>query len=520
MTTFHAPRSDRRRAFQLFTRLAAALLIVVQPCLLQAAEIFTVDSNESWLTIFGDIEGLFPINEQVPGSLTSSVSGWLFADVLPNWLTIAGADLIPADQPGLYEPNNAPAQFAAQTTVLPGVDAWAAIRNASATVWNWGTPINPGGTFNAGDMSLAFSTGTLDYSIPLLGVNQFDTLSFLGSIPNVPASPGTVTFAGGLATITLPVYAETSTVTEFGFTLNIGIEGQIVATGPAAPQPLAITSPGAGFSVGLGELGNLFNPDMGVGFVRHADNYDPIAPGTPREGWGVSAGVASGIVDPQHFGTYNVVQTSATSDGTQATVSTKLTDNGIDDLLTIDQQYTFAAENVLKIDVTVTNVSSENQDVRFSRQVDWDVHPTEFFEVIDTSPFAHPVLDATYLGFETPDPLGWIQTTGPAGGEFGPGDLGAGFIVDLGQLVPGQSRTFTLYHAISDLGQDADALRAQLDSLANFQWLAIGRDSALFGNAAALGLAVVPEPSTWLLGLMGAAAMVLVARKRAKPAQR
>src|SRR5262245_23757964 len=69
-----------------------------------------------------------------------------------------------------------------------------------------------------------------------------------------------------------------------------------------------ILSPSMTFVVGIdyrpaaspAGIGNLFDPDAvvsgpdpiggaGVGFRRRSDGFDPIKPGTPIEGWGVSA---------------------------------------------------------------------------------------------------------------------------------------------------------------------------------------------------------------------------------------
>src|SRR5438067_11899712 len=83
----------------------------------------------------------------------------------------------------------------------------------------------------------------------------------------------------------------------------------VVAVCLAAALPAradVITSPDNAFEVGINPQstgtfnggGNLFDPNFAVGFLRTADGYDPIRPGTPREAYGVSAGSVGGYVDP------------------------------------------------------------------------------------------------------------------------------------------------------------------------------------------------------------------------------
>src|SRR5690242_18820664 len=51
-----------------------------------------------------------------------------------------------------------------------------------------------------------------------------------------------------------------------------------------------ITDPGNAFAVGIGTSGELYDTGSGIGFSRLADGYDPLAPGTPRDSWGLSIG--------------------------------------------------------------------------------------------------------------------------------------------------------------------------------------------------------------------------------------
>jgi hypothetical protein len=267
-------------------------------------------------------------------------------------------------------------------------------------------------------------------------------------------------------------------------------------TTPTSAQ--VITSPSGGYQVGIdGNFGNLYDGPSGIGFLRVADGYDPIAPGTPREAWGIAAGSISGYADTQNFGTSNlVINGSANFLANSASISHFL-NTGSSNLLQIDQNYTFAANNVLQIQTKVTNVSGSNQAVLFSRNVDWDIAPTPFNELTRLPALTGSVVNASFYGFESPDPLVPFGNTGT--GVFGPGDLGAGILIDLGSLADGQSISFNIFHALGDPGQSENDLINQLAGLGS-EFTITGFDSGANGptNFAALGfgLVAVPEPTT------------------------
>jgi len=288
---------------------------------------------------------------------------------------------------------------------------------------------------------------------------------------------------------------------------------------PASAQ--TITSPSGGYVVGInGSVGNLFDVPSNIGFLRVADGYDPILPGTPREAWGIAAGAVSGYADPNFVGVLNVAANGSSFLANSASVSTFL-NAGSGNLLQVDQSYSFAANNVLKIFTTVTNVSGSSQAVLFSRHVDWDIVPTPFAEVITVPAFGGSVLNASFFGFESPDPLVSFSSPGP--GVFGPGDLGAAFLLDLGSLANGDSISFNIFHGLSDPGQSEAGLTAQITGL-GASYVITGADSGAAGapsNFAALafGAVAVPEPTTWaLIGVvtLGTGAYSWNKRRKAK----
>src|SRR3954449_9130998 len=88
------------------------------------------------------------------------------------------------------------------------------------------------------------------------------------------------------------------------------IAAAVLASGTlmlAAPQAalanFVIDSTSGAFSVGVGPDGELYDNTTGTGFRRNADGFDPLAPGTPRDSWGISANGVGAWADYQDFGT-------------------------------------------------------------------------------------------------------------------------------------------------------------------------------------------------------------------------
>jgi hypothetical protein len=183
-----------------------------------------------------------------------------------------------------------------------------------------------------------------------------------------------------------------------------------------------ITSPGGGFAVGINAGGSIYTPTSGVGFQRLSDNYDPINPGTPTEGWGLALDGQVARGDDYWTGSSNISLNSENYFASSAVIDHTV--NG--GQATVSQRYSFYGENVIGIAVTVTNTSGGTiNSARYNREVDWDIQPSLFSEYARIDALAGEVVDSSYYGFEDRDPTTpFTSFGGVGGGLYGLGDLG------------------------------------------------------------------------------------------------
>ncbi len=302
-----------------------------------------------------------------------------------------------------------------------------------------------------------------------------------------------------------------------------------------------LTSPAGGFSVGIsagGTIGNIFTPSYSTGFLRTgAGGFDVL--GSPaqsfflhREAWGITAGGVSGYVDPSKAVppvSPNITLVSPlTFDPVKQTESVTLALAVPGGSLQIKQVIHFAAENVIDINVTLTNMTSGPlTNVEYRRLMSWEIPPwngspgsTAVNDQVVIPPFASPVVQASAF----PNDYSAIPTASipgedsPPGGEVVGGnpnsvaDLGAVITLALG-TIPGpnpitgafSSISFDIFEALNQTGQSGSGLVSELNGLgANFVILGTNAYPPAGTNFAAIGVevTVVPEPATvTLLGL-------------------
>jgi hypothetical protein len=268
------------------------------------------------------------------------------------------------------------------------------------------------------------------------------------------------------------------------------------------------------FTVGIGPNGELFDYNSYIGFRRLSDGYDPLAPGNPRDSWGVSDSSGSAWADQAYYGSSGVSSTYTTTPGTASYTTTTT------NMLTVVQNFGFLAPNILGITTTVTN-NGPASDVVFQRDIDWDVYPTEFHENSFGNPISGNVIDSSYYGFESPDPAAPYYSSCAAGCNW-TSDLGGGIKIDLGMLLTGGSDTFRYLYGISQLGENVNGLIGQAEGFGAYYYIAtqssengaypnLGTNSAIIGVANAT---TVPEPSSWALFLTVAGGIGFGFRRR------
>jgi hypothetical protein len=226
--------------------LLAGAWLTVNLCQPAFAQIFTIDTNQSSVTISGSILG-YPFQEQGPGSLTTSYQGTVQTALVAGTIQFTGQSLIQAQNSGSWQPKadgsagsepanygaTASAGFATVTTALRNVqfDAISPVINVAS------------GQFDASSLTFSFPTNaasTLAYNVTgLISMSGAKPLS--GYATNTVASQATLAGSGTQQTLTIPVDAT------FLFTLvsendtTVSVKGQLVAT-RATTTPLAIQS--------------------------------------------------------------------------------------------------------------------------------------------------------------------------------------------------------------------------------------------------------------------------------------
>jgi hypothetical protein len=157
----------------------------------------------------------------------------------------------------------------------------------------------------------------------------------------------------------------------------------------------------------------------------------------------------------------------------------------------------------------VTNTSDISLSVLFQREWDTDPQPTftnNSFGPVGSSPY---VVDASYYGFDSPDPNTPYAPNSCLPSCNTDGDLGGGIKISLGTLGAGQSISFDYYYGISQVRQNIDSLIAQAQGVGAGYIIASQSDEngdhpGLGVNSAFIAIGGgVPEPASWALMLAG-----------------
>jgi hypothetical protein len=223
---------------------AAVLILAFIGGAVHAAPVqFTIDKTQSTISLAGSVLGN-DLKEQGPGSLATTFSGVINADVSDAGIQFTGGSTITGLTNGVWQPGSgggsgsAPADYAAQATTIIG-PLKGALRNLVLDVRSGVLGIT-NNQFDASALVFAFptnSTATFDYDAGLLGHSG---LILSGLSTNKVVNGATLIGAAGARTLTI------QTDTQFQFTTvsgSIRLTGNLVAketTQGASPRITSI----------------------------------------------------------------------------------------------------------------------------------------------------------------------------------------------------------------------------------------------------------------------------------------
>jgi len=211
-----------------------------------AAQVFTIDTNKSSITISGTIIG-GTIMPQGNGSLTAAMGGTLNATVTGNSIQFTGQSQILAETNGSWQPKSdgssgsEPADFGGQANLgLASGDA--ALRQVQLDV---SSPLIPltGGQFESTNLTFQFPTNSLSslaYNTSGL-VSKHGSIQLTGYATNKVTSLGYLTNSGAQQVITIPVDATFYLSLLSSKDTTIRLQGQLVAA-QSTQAPLTVQS--------------------------------------------------------------------------------------------------------------------------------------------------------------------------------------------------------------------------------------------------------------------------------------
>ena len=248
----------------------------------------------------------------------------------------------------------------------------------------------------------------------------------------------------------------------------------------------AVVITNGAYSVGINEYGQLLHSTdggfTGVGFRRESDGADAIFSGNPRDSWGVNDAYADEV-----GGNSDGLITSSLSAAAASAVSTVTTAD-----FSVVQSFSFLADNILAIDVALTNISGDALNAVFQRLAEF--HVDENGVEYETNPYSTG-LQTTIWGADSALTSGDWFTPCCISDPF---DGGAGFRLKLGTMAAGQTRSFTYYYGLGDGG-----VAAQMNALGATDVMMVANEGGSAAAALGVSIAPVPEPATWAMMILG-----------------
>ncbi len=233
----------------LFALAAAAASLVVGVTAVEGAPVtYTLVPSQSTLNLSGFYSGS-SFGSQTAGSLSTTYSGTIAADRTASGITFTGGSAVDAadkatrQAPG-REGDAGDTDFANYGITFGGnfSSYVGAARDFILDLNSASLPVSGGGTFAANTIDYTADSGVLQTE--LNGGGNFDSESFVGNVGNNQASSnGTVTTAGGVETLTLPVNTF-FLFSGFGdFDSSFRLSGTLVATrNVVVPEPVGLSA--------------------------------------------------------------------------------------------------------------------------------------------------------------------------------------------------------------------------------------------------------------------------------------
>ncbi len=199
--------------------------------------VFTIDPTRSQLTLSGKIAGS-TFTTQGPGSLTTSYSGNINANVSGSAIQFTGSSTITAKTNGVWQPavgggtGSAAADYGAQAFVVIST-AYGASRNIVLDVTSPSLTLT-GTNFDSSALIFSFASGS-GSSVDYNAAGEHGTLALAGYATNTIANQASLSTNGNVEQLVIQIN------TQFTFTLlssgdtTLDLTGQIVATNSTAP---------------------------------------------------------------------------------------------------------------------------------------------------------------------------------------------------------------------------------------------------------------------------------------------
>jgi hypothetical protein len=241
----------------------------------------------------------------------------------------------------------------------------------------------------------------------------------------------------------------------------------------ASPAGAVVITNGT-VSLGVNQPGDLNDPSANIGITYNPTGNDGTRGGCYCEGWGAGYQGADGPVQARadvDLGTDGFAQQSFANSADSAVSTVDVLQGDTHTLrLTQDFHPSPTTQNLYEITTTLTNLTSQPlSDVRYEREMDWDIEPTAFNEYVTINRGATPPASLIYSdddGFTdnypfTQDSSGATDTAGTMNQNVvdnGPADHGARFTFSFGTLAPGESKQFFLYYGAAGTEEEANAV--------------------------------------------------------------